>query len=202
MDREAFAKRKRLCAEYLSRIARATSEKRPELMAEWAEKLYKPQAGRGMNLVKSLSDIPPLLVDLRLYYSGTVVPLLAEARPNDFESEAIRLAIAGQESECLATIILRLPAEAATEENSSRAAKGAPVGSEDPIAAKRRAQVDQYIDEVFRTKKKRIFRSDIWKAAGYGDATAFERWQRNDPRTSTQHERSFTRVLTERLQLK
>jgi hypothetical protein len=68
-----------------------------------------------------------------------------------------------------------LLAEAVAEENSGRAAKGARGGSGDPIAAKRRAQLDEYIEEVFRVTKKRIFRTAIWKAAPYLDANKFER---------------------------
>src|ERR1700693_5622318 len=98
MNREEFAERKRLGTEYPSRIARAPAEKRKELMVEWAEKLYDAYAQRRMGLPESLDDIPRLLLDLRLYYSGTVVPLVAAARPDDFESEAISLAIAGRES--------------------------------------------------------------------------------------------------------
>ena len=43
MNPEEFAARKRLSALYLARIARATREKRQELLVEWAEKLYDPQ---------------------------------------------------------------------------------------------------------------------------------------------------------------
>ena len=68
--------------------------------------------------------------------------------------------------------------------------------------SKRRAQVDEYIEEVFRVKKKRIFRNAIWKAAGYREATEFERWQRNDPRSSKKHDSDFTSVLTEKPHLK
>jgi hypothetical protein len=203
MDREEFEERKRIGAEYLFRIARASGEKRRELLVEWAEKLYDARANLRMSLVKSVDDLPPLLAELRLLYSGTVMPLLAAAQPNDSEAEAIRLALEGRESECLAELMRRLPAEAAAEENSGGAAQGAPAGKrEDPIAAKRRARVDEYLDEVFRVKKKRIFRRDIWKTAGYQSATEFQRWQRNDPRSSKVHDRAFTRVLTEKPHLK
>lgn len=196
MDRERFSERKGLGAEYLARIARAAAEQRKELLVEWAEKLYDTYAERRVGLLKSLEDISQLLFDLRLYYSGTIMPLLAEACPDDSESEAVRIAIAGRDSYWLGKIALRFPVEAAAEENS--ATEGARVGSGDAIAAKRRAQVDDYIEEVFRVKKKRIFRTAIWKAAGYKDATAFERWQRNDPRSSKADDRAFTRVLTEK----
>jgi hypothetical protein len=198
MDREGFAKRSRLGAEQLSRIARATGEKRQELIVEWAEKLYDAHAQSRMGLVKSSGDIPRLRADFGLYVSGTVMPMLAEARPDDHELEAIRLAIAGRKSEWLARIILDLPAEGAVEEKASPAAKGSRAGSKDPIALKRRAQVDDHIEDVSRGKKKRLLRSDIWKAAGYSSATEFERWQRNDPRSSKANDRSFVRVLTER----
>jgi hypothetical protein len=170
MDREEFAEGKRLVAEYLSRIARANGEKRTELIVECAEKLYRSRAQRRIGLVKSVGDISPLLGELRCYQSLTVMPLLAVACLDDCEIEAIRLALAGRESELLGEIALRLPMEAAVNENSGSAPKDVLLDSEDPIAAKRRAQVDEYIDEVFRVKKKRIFRTTFWKAAGYRGA--------------------------------
>jgi hypothetical protein len=143
-----------------------------------------------------LDDISLFRFDLSLYYSGTIMPLFAEARPGDVESEAIRLAIAGRDSYWLGKIALRFPVEAAAEENSGPAAKGDQRdGSPDPTAAKRRALVDAYMAEVLRVKNKRIFRSDIWKEAGYKDATAFQRWQRNDRRSSESDNRAFTRLL-------
>jgi hypothetical protein len=195
MDREPFAERKRLGAEYLARIARASDAERKELLVEWAEKLYDAYAQCRMELLKSLDDISLFRADLSLYYSGTIMPLFAEARPGDVESEAIRLAIAGRDSYWLGKIALRFPVEAAAEENSGPAAKGARADSQDPTAAKRRALVDAYIAEVLRVKNKRIFRSDIWKEAGYKDATAFQRWQRNDRRSSESDNRAFTRLL-------
>ena len=202
MDREEFAEGKRLVAEYLSRIARANGEKRTELIVECAEKLYRSRAQRRIGLVKSVGDISPLLGELRCYQSLTVMPLLAVACLDDCEIEAIRLALAGRESELLGEIALRLPMEAAVNENSGSAPKDVLLDSEDPIAAKRRAQVDEYIDEVLRVKKKRIFRTTFWKAAGYRGATEFERWQRNDPRSTEEYDRVFTRVLTEKPHLK
>jgi hypothetical protein len=202
MDREEFAEGKRLVAEYLSRIARVTGEKRTDLIAECSERLYILRAERRIGLVKSEGDIAPLLAELRCYQSSIVMPLLAAAHLDDCEIEAIRLAIAGRESALLAEITLRLPVEAAANENSGSAAKGSPTGSEDPLAAKRRALVDAYINEVLRVKKKRIFRTDFWKAAGYRDATQFERWQRNDPRSKKRHDADFIRVLTDKPHLK
>jgi hypothetical protein len=195
MDREEFAERKRVGAEYLSRIARVPAEKRKDLLVEWAEKLYDAHAQRRMVLLKSLDDISPFLADLRLFYSGTVMALLAAGRPDDLESEAIRLAMDGRESHWLAKIVLLFPVDATAEETSGPAARGARAGSADPTAAKRRALVDAYMAEVLRVKNKRIFRSDIWKEAGYKDATAFQRWQRNDRRSSESDNRAFTRLL-------
>src|ERR1017187_1111182 len=148
MDRAEFAERKQICAEYLARIARVPVGKRQELMVEWAEALYDGHAHRRIGLVKSQGDILRLRADLQIYYSGTVIPLLADSRPDDFEIEAIRLALRGRESAWVAEIALRLPPEAAADENS---AQGAAAGrSEDPIPATRRAQVDEYIAEVAR----------------------------------------------------
>jgi hypothetical protein len=61
MDRERFAEHKRLGAEYLARIARASAAERKELLVEWAEKLYDAHAQRRMDLLKSLDDISLLL---------------------------------------------------------------------------------------------------------------------------------------------
>ena len=115
MDRAPFAERKRLGAEYLARIARASDAERKELLVEWAEKLYDDYARGRVCLMESPADVSRLLLDLRLYYSGTVMPLLAEARPSVFEMEAIRLAIAGRESEwsAVATGEISAPREGA-----------------------------------------------------------------------------------------
>src|SRR5580658_2089519 len=94
MDREKFAERKRLGAEYLARIARASDAEREGLLVEWAEKLFDPHVPNRMDLLKSLDDISLFLFDLDLYYSGMIMPLLEEARLNDAEREAISLAIA------------------------------------------------------------------------------------------------------------
>src|ERR1019366_1864963 len=98
MDRERFSERKRLGAEYLARMARASAAERTDLLVEWAEKLYDAHAERRMDLLKSLDDFSLFRADLGLYYSGTIMPLLADVGPADFESEAIRLAIAGRDS--------------------------------------------------------------------------------------------------------
>ena len=69
-------------------------------------------------------------------------------------------------------------------------------------AAERRKAVQAYIDEVFEKTGKRITKTDFWKSARYKTRTDFERWQRNDPKTSrTAHER-FTRLLREKPHLK
>ena len=119
MNPEEFAARKRLSALYLARIARATREKRQELFVEWTEKLYDPQAQRMAGLVKSSSDIFLLRTHLSFYFWHTVMPLVAEARPDDSELEAIRLAIAGRDSAWLATITQRVTDAAAEETRES-----------------------------------------------------------------------------------
>jgi len=195
MDREDFAERRRIGADYLARMARGSAEERRDLLLEWAVKLYDGHAGRRVVLLEQPGNIGQLVADLRLYYSGTIVPLLADARPDDFVSEAISLAIAGQESHWLARIALLAPV-AAADQNSRRVVPRYLGSAPDPVAAERIAKVDSYIEEVFRIKKKRISRCDFWKSAGHRTPTAFERWQRNDPRSSKSDDRSFTRVLT------
>jgi hypothetical protein len=64
-----------------------------------------------------------------------------------------------------------------------------------PIKSDRRAAVDSYIETVLRRTGKRITRSAIWKSAGYRSRTEFERWQRNDSRTTQAADRIFTRIL-------
>jgi hypothetical protein len=98
MDWEEFAERRVLCTEYLARMARASAQERPKLRVELAEKLYDAHAVRRVKLLKSLDDIPRLLADFDFYYSVTIISSLAGARPDDFASEAISLAIAGRRS--------------------------------------------------------------------------------------------------------
>ena len=202
MNREEYAERKLICAEYLSRIARS-SENRLVLLVEWAEKIYDTHARGRISLVKSSGDISLLLTELDVYYVGMVRQLLAEACPSDSESDAIKLALGGRASEWLAKATLGLPTEAEEEENSGGVAHGELSGiGEEPVAAQRRAAVDDYIAEVARDKKRRITRTDFWKKAGFRHATEFERWQRNNSRSSKQHDRAFTLVLTEKPHLK
>jgi hypothetical protein len=83
---------------------------------------------------------------------------------------------------------------------SSKSPKAQP--EEDPVAAQRRRAVDDYIAEVLEKTGKRITRTDFWKAARYRTRTEFERWQRNDPRTTRTANERFTRLLQEKPHLK
>ena len=62
--------------------------------------------------------------------------------------------------------------------------------------------MDAYIEEVFLKTGKRITRTDIWKSARYKDRTDFERWQRDDPRSTKAANERFTRLLNEKPHLK
>jgi hypothetical protein len=67
----------------------------------------------------------------------------------------------------------------------------------------RRAAVDGYIAEVFRRDGRVITRKDIWTAAGYKTRSAFERWERNDPKhPSKLAYRRFTQILASKPHLK
>jgi hypothetical protein len=81
-----------------------------------------------------------------------------------------------------------------------KARKAQPEG--DPVAAGRRRAVDDYIAEVLKKTGKRITRTDFWKAARYKTRTEFERWQRNDPRTTKTACERFARLLREKPHLK
>jgi hypothetical protein len=48
---------------------------------------------------------------------------------------------------------------------------------------------------VFETTRRRVFKKDIWTAAGYSDRTEFERFQRGDARTTASAAANFERVL-------
>ena len=74
-------------------------------------------------------------------------------------------------------------------------------GSPDSISERRQA-VDAYIEEVREATGKRITRKDFWREAGYKAPSDFERWQRNDPKTTKAAERNFDRVLRDKPHLK
>ena len=86
-------------------------------------------------------------------------------------------------------------------QTESLAERSAPQGT-DPKAEERHAAVDAYIQEVLQKTNKRITRKDFWMRAGYKSPTDFERWQRNDPRTTKAAEVNFDRVLREKPHLK
>jgi hypothetical protein len=59
----------------------------------------------------------------------------------------------------------------------------------------RRILVDQFIARVMDSTTRKINRADIWTAAGYLDATEFQRFQRHDKRTTRSAVANFSRVL-------
>lgn len=71
------------------------------------------------------------------------------------------------------------------------------LSAQNTIKSERRAAVDSYIQTVLRQTGKRITRSTIWKSAGYRSRTEFERWERNDSRTTQAADRIFTRILAD-----
>ena len=72
----------------------------------------------------------------------------------------------------------------------------------DPVAVERRARVEAYRQDVLEKTGNRITRKEIWRKAGYESATEFQRWQRNDPRTTLTANRNFERILSEKPHLK
>ena len=61
--------------------------------------------------------------------------------------------------------------------------------------SERRALVDEFIALVLQETGERITRTDIWRTAGYREATDFERFQRNDRRASKASTATFSRIL-------
>jgi len=60
----------------------------------------------------------------------------------------------------------------------------------------RRALIDAFILAVSKVGRK-IKRKDLWSAAGYRDATEFERFQRGDQRTTQSAAKAFNRLLSQ-----
>ena len=63
-------------------------------------------------------------------------------------------------------------------------------------------RVDQYLREVRKHTSQKFSRRDLWTGAGYTNQTEFERWQRNDRRTSHTARQKFERILKDRPHLK
>ena len=59
----------------------------------------------------------------------------------------------------------------------------------------RRAEIDAFISKL-ASRGRKVTRKDIWSTAGYADATEFERFQRNDPRTTDSAAAAFKRILS------
>ena len=58
-----------------------------------------------------------------------------------------------------------------------------------------RPNIDTFIQRVWQEEQQRITRRNIWTVAGYRNATEFERFQRNDARTTDAAKQNFRRVL-------
>jgi len=65
-----------------------------------------------------------------------------------------------------------------------------------------RELVDKYLADVKAQTGRAITRRDFWAAAGYKNPTEFQRWQRNDPRTTLTASSNFARVLKSKPHLK
>ncbi len=63
-------------------------------------------------------------------------------------------------------------------------------------------RVDAYLAEVWEKTGRKITRKDFWGAASYKAPTEFQRWQRDDLRTTSAARRNFERILREKPHLK
>jgi hypothetical protein len=67
----------------------------------------------------------------------------------------------------------------------------------DTEAQRNKARVDEFIREMRRQPgQNRFSRRDFWTEAGYTNATEFQRWQRNDWRTTHTARNRFEKLLT------
>jgi hypothetical protein len=66
----------------------------------------------------------------------------------------------------------------------------------DEALGQQRERIDGFIAKVLTHAGVKITRTEIWKVAGYGDATEFERFQRGDERTTESAKVNFGRVLS------
>lgn len=57
-------------------------------------------------------------------------------------------------------------------------------------------RIESFLDDVGRIVGRRVTKTELWKAARYGDETEFERFQRDDPRTTHSARRSFENLLS------
>jgi hypothetical protein len=88
------------------------------------------------------------------------------------------------------------PAEETQLTSEASNSVGAVASEESVEIADRRALIQGFIDRVSAAAGRRFKRKDIWTFAGYAEATEFERFQRNDPRTTKGAELKFNRVLS------
>ncbi|MCC6344276.1 MAG: hypothetical protein IT166_18895 [Bryobacterales bacterium] len=77
----------------------------------------------------------------------------------------------------------------------SSALNFSPASTPDEVPSGNRAKVDAFISKVKRETGHCIKRKDIWRVAGYKDSTEFERFQREDPKTTFTAKRNFDKVL-------
>jgi hypothetical protein len=93
-------------------------------------------------------------------------------------------------------------AEAIVDEEARRYGTNSLAGAQGQNEKDRHAMVDAYLAEVLDRTGKRITRKDFWKAAGYSNATEFERWQRDDPKANISAGQNFKRILETKPHLK
>ena len=78
--------------------------------------------------------------------------------------------------------------ESGAQSNSSAATNGGD-------GPKRSKAIKEFMDKVEDATGRKINKTEIWTAAGYGDPTEFQKWQRNDLSNATAF-RTFERILS------
>jgi hypothetical protein len=163
-----------------------------ELALRTVEQAGEPAANRALQVFETLPTWRYVVE------SGTQADIRLVTVVNDF-----------------AVILRLLPAEplsdpfrigGAAESDLRVAASPGHVDGEPPSAAQpeptlkstgsqNRAAIDEFIRKVRDTTGRKITRTDIWTAANYTNRTDFERYQRDDPRTTDTARAKFSHVL-------
>lgn len=85
------------------------------------------------------------------------------------------------------------------DEATAMPASGPPT---DPSGTDNRARIDAYLAEITQKFGTALTRADLWKSAGYTEATEFERWQSGNQRATHKARRTFEKMLRERPHLR
>jgi len=97
--------------------------------------------------------------------------------------------------EASANLCALLEMEAQAKEDSARPSRKGKPTMENKEPTITRERIDAFIARVLSDTSKKINRTDFWLVAGYENRSEFERFQRDDPKTTKSAKRRFEEVL-------